>query len=216
MHFLDPIEPSVFKKIFNNKNVLNHFLNHFLEDERGKITDVTILEPKHDDLLEITCKDQKGKEFIVALHTMPEECSGKEIFCLASRSYADQIDIVKNIYKLKPVFFVGILNFKFASNPHYISRHTFLDSETKENYFKHLNFVLIELPKFNKSEEEIESVVDQWMFFLKNAKNCDSIPEMIREEEIKKAFEEITPPNSDVTNTKSIASGAMYLIVVVR
>jgi hypothetical protein len=40
----------------------------------------------------------------------------------------------------------------------------------------------------NKTENDLESVEDKWIYFLKNARNLDIIPEQIVENEIREAF----------------------------
>jgi predicted transposase/invertase (TIGR01784 family) len=53
---------------------------------------------------------------------------------------------------------------------------------------KDFRFSFIELPKFNKKEEDLLSIEDKWIYFLKNAKNLKVIPKNIVESEIKEAF----------------------------
>jgi predicted transposase/invertase (TIGR01784 family) len=77
----------------------------------------------------------------------------------------------------------------------YISNHLILDDKTGEHKLQDFRFCFIELPKFNKTENELESISDKWIFFLKNAKNLKVIPEKIQESEIKSAFDIINEFN---------------------
>jgi predicted transposase/invertase (TIGR01784 family) len=52
-----------------------------------------------------------------------------------------------------------------------------------------LNF--IELPKFHKKEEECKSLADKWIYFIKNAEDLRVIPENVKVEEIKLAYETV-------------------------
>ncbi len=72
---------------------------------------------------------------------------------------------------LKKVFFIAISNCNlFPDKPDYISSHTIRDEKTNEHDLKDFQFIFIELPKFPKSrEEQIENVVDRWLFFFKYA-----------------------------------------------
>ena len=57
-----------------------------------------------------------------------------------------------------------------------------------------LNFV--ELPKFKKTAEECTTEVDQWLYLMKNADECDEIPkEMIKREVIVEAFHALERKN---------------------
>ncbi|NEN96184.1 MAG: DUF4351 domain-containing protein [Moorea sp. SIO1F2] len=41
--------------------------------------------------------------------------------------------------------------------------------------------VFVELPKFTKQLEELESVIDKWIYFIKEAPNLEIIPDQLRE-----------------------------------
>ena len=50
--------------------------------------------------------------------------------------------------------------------------------------------MFVELPKFGKKLEELETVTDKWIYFLKNAKSLELVPEKMGEvPAIQKAFE---------------------------
>ena len=40
-----------------------------------------------------------------------------------------------------------------------------------------LELVFVELPKFEQSLAQLDSLMAQWLFFLKNAKNLQAIPQ---------------------------------------
>ncbi len=53
-----------------------------------------------------------------------------------------------------------------------------------------LELVFVELPKFTKSLEELETVKDKWLYFLRNAPDLQVIPETMEAvPEIRAAFE---------------------------
>ncbi len=41
--------------------------------------------------------------------------------------------------------------------------------------------VFVELPKFHKSLEELETITDKWIYFLKEAPSLDIIPDKMGE-----------------------------------
>ena len=51
-----------------------------------------------------------------------------------------------------------------------------------------MEFSFIELPKFNKSEQQCDNLADKWIYFMKNAEDLKIIPENIKSEEIKTAY----------------------------
>ncbi len=83
----------------------------------------------------------------------------------------------------------------FETKKH-ISKHLILDVETNKNELKDFEFVFIELPKFKKKPEQLETVVDKWIYFIKEAQNFKGIPkELENETEIIDALEEINSFN---------------------
>jgi predicted transposase/invertase (TIGR01784 family) len=108
----------------------------------------------------------------------------------ASKSYSSQIERGDEYRKLKPTFFIGILNFEITQNPHYISRHKVIDLETGENTIKDIEFNFIELPKFNKTENQLKTIIDQWVYFIKNAENLEVIPPNINDKGLQHAYQD--------------------------
>ena len=53
-----------------------------------------------------------------------------------------------------------------------------------------IELVFIELTKFNKELEELETITDKWLYFLKTARKLDAVPTVMEDvPAIKKAFE---------------------------
>jgi predicted nucleotidyltransferase len=77
---------------------------------------------------------------------------------------------------LNQVIFVGILDFNSFEGDSYLTRHLILNKETLKQERPDLEFNFIELRKFNKSEEELESIIEKWLYFVKNAGNLTVIP----------------------------------------
>ena len=97
----------------------------------------------------------------------------------SSEAYSSQIAKGEPFTKLKPVYFVGILNFSlFAGHEDYISRHLILEKESLTQYLKDMEFAFIEISKFQKEEDQLNHIIDQWTYFLKEAPNLKVIPEI--------------------------------------
>jgi predicted transposase/invertase (TIGR01784 family) len=200
MKFVDIKNDLAFRKIFGNENrkeVLISFLNAVLLLQKNhKIVDVEILTPYQlPDLkggkvtiVDVKAKDQNDKTYIVEMQVAEVDGFDKRVLYYASKSYSAQIERGDQYENLSPTYFIGILDFEATKNPSYISRHKIIDLETNENYIKDIEFNFIELPKFNKKENELESIVDQWVYFIKNAENLHVIPENIVDEGLKFAY----------------------------
>jgi predicted transposase/invertase (TIGR01784 family) len=202
MKFVDIKNDVAFRKIFGNENrkeVLISFLNAvLLLQENHKIVTVDILTPYQlPDLkggkvtiVDVKAKDQNDKTYIVEMQVAEVDGFDKRVLYYASKSYSAQIERGDQYENLNPTYFIGILDFEVTKNPSYINRHKIIDIATNENYIKDIEFNFIELPKFNKKENELESIIDQWIYFIKNAENLHLIPENLKDEGLKFAYED--------------------------
>jgi predicted transposase/invertase (TIGR01784 family) len=201
MKFVDIKNDIAFRKIFGNENrkeVLISFLNAvLLLKDSNKIIDVDILTPYQlPDLkggkvtiVDVKAKDQNQKNYIVEMQVAEIDGFDKRVLYYASKSYSAQIDRGDEYEKLNPTFFIGILDFEVTQNPSYINRHKITDIETGENFIKDIEFNFIELPKFKKAASELTTIVDQWVYFIKNAENLEVIPEDVKDEGLKYAYQ---------------------------
>lgn len=202
MQFVDIKNDIAFRKIFGNENrkeVLISFLNAVLMlDNDRKIITVDILTPYQlpalkggkVTIVDVKAKDQNNKNYIVEMQVAEVDGFDKRVLYYASKSYSSQINRGDLYEKLNPTFFIGILDFTVTSNANYISRHKILDIETSENFISDVEFNFIELPKFTKKESELTTVMDQWVYFIKNAENLEVIPESVEDEGLKNAYED--------------------------
>ncbi|TAF75617.1 MAG: Rpn family recombination-promoting nuclease/putative transposase [Bacteroidetes bacterium] len=207
MKFVDIKNDVAFRKIFGNENrkeVLISFLNAvLLLQNNNKIVSVEILTPYQlpalkggkVTIVDVKAKDQNDKVYIVEMQVAEVEGFDKRVLYYASKSYAAQIERGDEYEKLNPTYFIGILDFEVTKNPSYINRHKIIDIETSENYIKDIEFNFIELPKFNKKEAELNSIIDQWIYFIKNAENLEVVPENINDEGLKFAYQDADKHN---------------------
>jgi predicted transposase/invertase (TIGR01784 family) len=202
MQFADIKNDIAFRKIFGNENkteILISFLNAVLALEGNKkITWVEVLNPYQlpqiaglkSTILDVRARDKAGNSYIVEMQVADKKGFDKRITFYSSKSYASQINSGDEYYKLKPTIFIGILNFDYLENPNYLSRHAILDAKTYEQKLKDLEFYFIELLKFNKTEEELTTLVEKWVYFIKNAENLNVIPSDVNDEGLKHAYQE--------------------------
>ena len=207
MKFVDVKNDVAFRKIFGNENrkeVLISFLNAVLQlQKNSKILDVDILTPYQIPelrggkvtIVDVKAKDQNGKTYIVEMQVAELEGFDKRVLYYASKSYSAQIHRGDDYEKLKPTFFIGILDFIATGNPSFINRHILTDAETNEHFIKDIEFNFIELPKFTKTAAELETIIDQWVYFIKNAENIEIIPENTDDKGLISAYEDANKHN---------------------
>lgn len=180
--FLDPKNDFAFKKIFGtekNKGILIHFLNDMLglTDEK-RIADVQFLKPNQDpeiavkkqSIVDVLCQDEVGCQYIVEMQVASTDSFQKRAQFYAARTYTSQLKKGELYHNLKEVIFLAITNFvMFPDKPGYRSTHVTLDSELHTRDLKDFYYSFLELPKFNKSIDELETLVDKWAYFFKHA-----------------------------------------------
>ena len=179
MQFISPQNDFAFKRIFGNeqhKEVLISFLNSVLDlSGERQVVEVEIVDPYQaprlkqfkETILDINATCQSGRRFIVEMQVEQQHSFYKRALYYSSKAYVEQLPRGEDYATLRPVYFIGVLNFKTRSNSGYLSRHLILDAVTHEQCFHDFELCLIELPKFAKHESELISIVDKWIFFLK-------------------------------------------------
>lgn len=200
MKFADPKNDIAFKKIFGNdqhKNILISFLNAVLDfSGDNTIVAVTLANPYQvpkipelkETILDIKATNQKGNTFIVEMQRKDLGNFNKRSLYYTSKAYVNQLDKGNDYNKLKKVYFIGIVNFIIFEHPNFISRHLIINQETGLQDLSDFEFSFIELPKFNKDLEALKSILDKWIYFIKNVENLTMIPENYQHKDFKEAF----------------------------
>ncbi len=96
-------------------------------------------------------------------------------------------------FELKAVYTVGVLNFVFDedadSDEYYHHEVRLMDRETGKLLYDKLTFIYLEMPKFRKREDELETMFDKWMFVLRNLSRLLDRPAASQERVFKRLFE---------------------------
>ena len=201
MKFADPKNDLAFKKIFGDKNkkeILISFLNSILDFKDDKIiVDIDIVNPYQvpkieelkETILDIKATNRANENFIVEIQKKDLGDFHKRTLYYTSKAYVEQLNKGNDYSKLKKVYFIGILNFDMFDSKEYVSRHLILNKETLKQDLDDFEFSFIELKKFNKNIKELETILDKWIFFLKNASSLEMIPKEFENiKELKEAF----------------------------
>jgi len=201
MKFANVTDDIAFRKIFgdeNKKEVLISFLNAVLSLEgEKKITDLyfpnTYQLPKFRDgkstILDVKATDEKGRSFLVEMQVADIHGFSKRVLYYTSLGYVSQIDRGVFYDKLRPVIFIGILQFNLSENENFINRHQIMNVETGERILMDMEFNFIELPKFKKELKDLNTVLEKWIYFIKEAEHLNIIPDNMDDSGLKTAFE---------------------------
>ena len=187
-----------FKRIFGtamNKDLLICFLNS-LFNGRQVVKDVSYLNPEHvGDVFDVYCEGENGEKFIVELQNAYQVC-----FKDRSQFYST-FPICElapkgddRNFKLSHVYTVAILNFNMnmdAFDKEKIRHHVQLcDTATHKVFYDKLEFIYVEIAKFNKTLEELETLYDKWLYALKNLYKLTQRPKELCDKVFDRLFEE--------------------------
>jgi predicted transposase/invertase (TIGR01784 family) len=201
LRFVDPKNDVAFKKVFadsKHKHILIHFLNSVL-DLASPIKEITIVKSDQVPVIEILKEtsldlkavDEKGREFVIEMQVEDQKDFQNRSLYYAAKSYAHQLKKAEYYKELKPVIFLGILNFNLFDGDEFLTNHYIINQQTGNRDIKDMELNFIELPKFTKTEKECETLADKWIYFIKNAEDLRVIPENVKVEEIKLAYETV-------------------------
>ena len=116
----------------------------------------------------------------------------KRILYNAAKAYSIQLGVREDYTLLNPVIALTITDFEMFPNlDKVISRFALKEKEFLVDYLIYdIELVFVELPKFSKGLDELETLTEKWIYFLKSARSLETVPEtMARVPEIQKAFE---------------------------
>lgn len=194
-----------FKRIFGtkpNKDLLINFLNSLFDGEQV-IKDVRYLNSEHvgdvfaerKAIFDVYCENEKGEKFIVEMQNAFQKYFKDRSLFYSTFPIREQAPKGQDWnFKLDHVYTVALLNFDFkeeAFDQKEINHDVgLLDKKTFKVFNDKLSFKYIEIAKFNKSETELETLYDKWLYVLKNLPKLDKRPKALKERIFTKLFEE--------------------------
>ena len=92
-------------------------------------------------------------------------------------------------FRLDGVFFLGVLNYKHLDDDRIEHRYWLREGTTGETMTDKLKFVFVEVAKFNKTEDELITDLDKWMYMLKNLSDLLERPAALRDKIFKRIFD---------------------------
>jgi predicted transposase/invertase (TIGR01784 family) len=202
--YINPFTDFGFKKLFGsqfNKEILISFLNEVLMGKE-RIEDLSYLSPEQlsqtpserNALFDIFCENDKGEKFIIELQNVRQTYFKDRSLYYTTFPLQAQAQRGKEWdYMLNAVYFVGILNFEFADKPElnrYRRQACLIDLETHEIFYDKLTFIYLEVPRFNKTEEELVTLFDKWMYVLRYLDKLQERPAALVERIFDRLFRE--------------------------
>ena len=194
-----------FKRIFGtkpNKDLLINFLNSLFEGFQV-IKDVKYLNSEHvgdvfaerKAIFDVYCENEKGEKFIVEMQNAYQKYFKDRSLFYSTFPIREQAPKGADWnFKLDHVYTVALLNFDLSEEAfdkddinHDVG---LLDKKTHKVFNDKLSFKYVEIAKFDKTEDELVTLYDKWLYVLKNLSRLDKRPAALKEKIFSKLFGE--------------------------
>ncbi|NER92663.1 MAG: Rpn family recombination-promoting nuclease/putative transposase [Symploca sp. SIO1B1] len=190
-----------FNRLFGtelNKEILIDFLNMMLPSQHT-VKDVSYRNNENlgntplvrTAIFDIYCESQSGEKFIVELQKANQNYFKDRSVYYDSFPIQEKTLNGKWDYKLSSVYTIGILDFVFDDhkNDSELLHTVTLKNQKSEVFYEKLKFIYVELPKFTKTVDELESHFEKWLFLLRHLSELEAPPESLQEVIFEQLFE---------------------------
>lgn len=208
--FINPFTDFGFKKLFGeevNKDLLIDFLNELIPVKKHTIVDLTYLKNEHlsnheDDrraVYDLYCENEKGEKFIVEIQRAKQKFFKDRSIYYSTFPIQEQAKTGnKWDFELKAVYSIAIMDFTFEDGRKrqtdeedlsFLHHIQLMDTDRGSVFYDKLTFIYLEVPKFDKEEDELVTHFDKWMYILKNLYKFDKRPKALQERIFQRLFD---------------------------
>lgn len=194
-----------FKRIFGkkpNKMLLIDFLNALFDGEQV-VRDVTYLNSEHvgdvyaerKAIFDVYCENERGEKFIVEMQNAYQTYFKDRSLYYATFPIREQAPKGSAWdFQLQHVYVVALLNYDLqeAAFAEEDIHHDvgLLDKKTHRVFNDKLTFKYVEIAKFDKPLDKLETCYDKWLFVLKNLSRLERQPKELRDKVFDRVFKE--------------------------
>ena len=201
-----------------NKDLLISFLNSLLDLKEGKNLIVDLKHQGTEKLgdsdadrravFDVYCTNEKGEHFIVEMQRSDQKFFKDRSLYYGTFPIREEAVKGKTVdkdnpdrkvewnYELHTVYVIGVLNFIFdvpedkgIKTKDRVVTRVYLKDDDNDIFNEHLQFVYVEMPKFRKRADELHTMLDKWLYAIKNLNKLDECPGNLKEKIFKKLFE---------------------------
>ena len=176
--YLNPKADLIFKMVFGeHPDLVMSLLNALLPlPDDGQIESVEYLTPemvpenpaKKDSIVDVRCKDQQGRQFIVEMQLYWNEEFKRRVLLNASKAIVRQLDKGQDYSLIQPVYCLSLVNdkaFDYETDEFYHD-YAIVDVEHTDRHIEGLRLVFVELPKFKPQSIAEKKMAVLWLRFL--------------------------------------------------
>ncbi len=211
--YVNPYTDFGFKKLFGtelNKELLISLLNAIFDrsaqlspgEPKQVVKDLRYLPTEKMEaygerraIFDVYCEGENGEKFIVEMQKASQDFFKDRSVFYSAFPIIEQGKVgTEWDFHLNNVYTVGILNFVFPGDEYdkdcFHHEVKLMDVEDKHIFYDKLTYVYLEMPKFSKTEAELVSMYDKWLFVLKNLTRLMERPAALQERVFTRLFEE--------------------------
>ena len=146
-------------------------------------------------IFDVYCEGENGEKFIVEMQNAYQEFFKDRSLFYSTFPIREQAEKGSDWdFKLNHVYTVALLNFDMKEEAfeadaicHYVK---LCDTTTHKIFYEKLDFIYVEIAKFEKTEEELVTLYDKWLYVLKNLSALSNRPKALRDKVFDRLFEE--------------------------
>ena len=144
-------------------------------------------------VFDVYAENERGEKVIIEMQKADQQYFKDRSVYYSSFPIRSQGEKGRWRFGLKAVYTIGILDFVFDEDKddeeyyHHVVK--LMDVEKKEVFYDNLTYIYLEMPKFKKTEDELEDLFDKWLYALKNLPRLLERPATLQERIFKKFFD---------------------------
>ncbi len=198
--YINPYTDFGFKRLFGtegNKDLLVDFLN-CLMPAKHQITELNFrnveqpggIATDRKAFYDIYCQSANGDRFIVEMQKAKVKYFKDRALFYITFPINEQAQRGDWDFKLLPIYYIAILDFPYDEHEEIrkFDRNVQLRDEDGFVFYDKLGFRFLQMPFFNKKEDELVTHYDKWCYFLKHLETFYDIPQILNEPLFDKAF----------------------------
>ena len=201
--YINPYTDFGFKYLFGtepNKDITLELVNALLQGKEV-IKSLTLLPTEQlgdtkDDrrsVFDIYCENEQGDKIIIEMQKADQQWFKDRSVYYSSFPIRQQGEKGQWRFGLKAVYTIGILDFVFGEDKddqeyyHHVVK--LMDVEKKTVFYDKLTYIYLEMPKFQKTEDELVTMTDKWLYALKHLPDLLERPKALQDRIFKKFFD---------------------------
>jgi predicted transposase/invertase (TIGR01784 family) len=199
--YINPFTDFGFKKIFGeeiNKDLLIDFLNELLKGEQS-IRNLSYKKSEYlgssaidrKAIFDLYCENDRGEKFIVEIQKTKQRFFKDRTLYYSTFPIVEQAEQGEWDFKLEAVYTIAILDFTFEDEDQdktVVTHVQLMDTVKKRVFYDKLTLIYLQMPNFNKSEEDLENKFDKWLYIFKNLHKLHQRPAKLQERVFEKLF----------------------------